>query len=98
MANTMHHSICLRGDFGEEYAHVNNVSFDYFLHSFTMYMQAITPRRSTIPYKLHGQLWATKFSKHGHSLGGQREMILYHDGCTPKAPDISHTFNHGEMT
>ena len=59
---SMHHSICLRRNFGEEYAHVNNVSFDYCLHYFTMYMQAITPRRSTIPYKLHGQLWATKIS------------------------------------
>lgn len=27
----------------------------------------------------------------------QRE-ILFHDGCFPKAPNISHIFNHGEMT
>ena len=60
-------------------------------------MQAITPRRIIVPYKLHGQLWATKMSEHGHSLGEQRE-ILFHDGCIPKAPNISHTFSHSEMT
>ena len=94
---SMHHSICLRRNFGEEYAHVNNVSFDYCLHYFTMYMKAMTPRRSILPYKLHGQLWATKISEHGHSLGGKRE-ILFHDWCIPKAPNISHTFSHSEMT
>ena len=57
-----------------------------------MFMQPIAPRRITIPYKI----LATKISEHGHSLGDQRE-ILYHCGCTPKAPNIYHTFNHGEM-
>ena len=60
-------------------------------------MYAITPRRSVVPYKLHGQLWATKISEHGHYLGEQRE-ILFHDGCIPKAPNISHTFSHSEIT
>ena len=46
---SMHHSICLRRNFGEEYAHVNNVSFDYCFHYFTMHMQAMTPRRSILP-------------------------------------------------
>ena len=45
----MHHSICLRRNFGEEYAHVNNVSFDFWLHYFTMYMQAMTPMRIIVP-------------------------------------------------
>ena len=62
-----------------------------------MYMHSIAPRRIIIPYKLHGQLWATNISEHGHSLGGKRE-ILYHCGFIPKAPNISHTFSHGEMT
>ena len=35
---SMHHSICMRRNFGEEYACVPNVSFDYYLNSFTMYM------------------------------------------------------------
>ena len=94
---SMHHSICLRRNFGEKCAQVNNVLFDEDMHYFTMYMQAIAPRRSIIPYKLHGQLWAIKISIHGHSLGDQRE-ILFHDGCIPKAPNISHTFSHSEMT
>ena len=39
---SMHHSNCLRRNFGGKYAHVNNVSFDYCLHSFTMYI-LLTP-------------------------------------------------------
>ena len=94
---SMHHSICMRRNCGEEYACVSNDSFYYDLYYFTMYVQAIAPKRSIIPHKLHGKLWVTKISEHGHSLGDQRE-ILYHCGCIPKAPNISHTFSHSEMT
>ena len=56
----------------------------------------MTPR-SIVSYELHGQPWPTKISELGHSLDGERE-ILFHDGCIPKAPNISHTFNHSETT
>ena len=57
----------------------------------------MTPIWIFVPYKLHGQLWAKNIFEYGHSLGGQRE-ILHHDGCFPKAPNISHTFSHSEIT
>ena len=94
---SMHHSIGMRRNIGERYACVPNVLFDEHIYYFTMFMQDIVPRRITIPYKFHGQLWATKIYEHGHSLRVQWE-ILYHCGCIPKAPNISHTFNHGEKT
>ena len=91
----MHHSICMRTTIGEEHAHVKHVLFFDCMHSFTMYMQAMTPRRSIISCKLHGQHGATQNFELGHSLGGQRE-IFHHDVFFPKAPNISHTFSHGE--
>ena len=94
---SMDHSICMNRIVGKENVYVHNVSFDDYFHSFTMCIHAIDPRRSIIPYKLHGQIWAINISEHGHSLQGQRE-ILYHCGCIHKAPNISHTFSHGEMT
>ena len=60
-------------------------------------MQAISPRKSILTLKLHGKLWAINIFEHGHSLGGYREM-LYHCGCTPKEPNISHTFSDCEKT
>ena len=65
---SMDHSICMSINFGKEHAYVHDVSFGEYFHSFTMYMQAIAPRRSILPYKIHGQLWAIKFFEHGHSL------------------------------
>ena len=73
---SMDHSLFMSRNFGKEHAYVHNVSFDDYLHSFTMYMQAIALRRSILTYKIHGQLWAINISKHGHSLGGYREMFL----------------------
>ena len=93
----MHHSICTRRIVGEEHTHVNPVLFSECMYSFTMYMQAMNRRRIVLYYKLHGQLWEKNVSEYGHSLGGQRE-ILFHDGCIPKAPHISHISSHGEMT
>ena len=94
---SMHNSMCMRDIVGEEYDHVKQVSFSDFSHPFTMFMQAMTPRRSDVSCKSHGKHWATKISKLGHSLDVQRE-ISFHDGCFPKAPNISHTFSHSEMT
>ena len=93
---TMHHSICLRRTIGEEHTYVNHILFPNCMPYFTMYMQTMTPKRSVIPYKLHVQLFAKTISDYGHFLGEQRE-ILQHDGCFPKAPNISSTFSHGEM-
>ena len=56
----------------------------------------MNPKRSVIPHKIHGQLWAKTISEHGHSLDELREILL-HDGCFPKAPNISSTFSNGEM-
>ena len=92
----MHLSTCWRRTSGEEHIYANNVIFSDGMHYFTLYIHAMTPRRSVISYKLHGQLWAKTISKHGHSLDGLRE-ILQHDGCFPKAPNISHTFSYSEM-
>lgn len=94
---SMHNSMCMRGIFREESGHVNQVSFSNFSYYFTVFMQAMTPIRSDVSHKSHGKHWATKISKFGHSLVVQRE-IFFHDGCFPKAPNISHTFSHGEMT
>ena len=57
----------------------------------------MAPRRSNVSCKSHGNHWATKFSELGHSLDVQRD-IFYHYGCFPKAPNISHTFSHSEIT
>ena len=57
----------------------------------------MTPRRSDISCRTLGKQWATKISKFGHSLDEQRE-IFHHDGCFPKAPNISLTFSHSEIT
>ena len=88
---SMDHSICMRRAYGKEHIYVQDVLLHDYLHSFTMYMQAISLGRSILPYKLHGQLWAVNIVEREHSLGGYREMI-YHSGCTPKAPKISHLF------
>ena len=61
-----------------------------------MFMHAMTPKGSDISCRCHGICWATKNSKLVHSLVVQRE-IIFHDGCFLKAPNISHTFIHGEM-
>ena len=76
---SMHHSICMRSIVGEEYDHVKHVLFSYFTYYCTMFMQAMTPRRSDVSCKSHGKYWATKISEFGHPLDVQRE-ICYHDG------------------
>ena len=53
---SMDHSICMSRNFGKEHAYVHDVSFDDYFHSFTMYMQVIAPRKSILPYKLHGRI------------------------------------------
>ena len=64
--------------------------------SSTPYLQAMTPKSSVIPYKLHGQIWAKIVLEFGHSLDGLSE-ILHHDGCFPKAPNLNSTFSHAGM-
>ena len=59
---SMHHCICIRRIVGEGHTHVNHVLFSDCIHYFTIFMQAMAPRRSNISCKLHGQHWATKIS------------------------------------
>ena len=92
----MHHSIDRRRIVGEEHALSTYVLYFDFMHSYTMFLQAMTPRRSNIFCKPHGKYWVPNFFELGHSLGRIRE-IFHHDGCFPKAPNISHTYRYGEM-
>ena len=92
----MHNSLYRRDLVGEKSNHVMQVSFSDLSYSFTMFMQAMTPKRSVVSCKSHGKHWATEISEIGHSLVVQRE-ILFHDGCFPKPPNISHIFSHGEI-
>ena len=59
---SMHHSICIRRTVGEEHAHVRHILFFDCMHSFTMFMQAMAPRRSVISCKPHGQYWEDRKS------------------------------------
>ena len=95
--NFVHNSMYRRNIDGEKFDHVMQASFSDLTHSFTMFLQAMTPERSAVSCKSHGKHWATKISEFGHSLVVQRE-ILFHNGCFPKAPNISHIFSHGEIT
>ena len=69
---SMHNSMCMRAIVGEESDHVKQVSFSDFTYSFTMFMQAMNPRRIHVSCKSHGKHWATKISEFGHSLEVQR--------------------------
>ena len=95
-SSSMHHSINRRRIVGGEHALNTCTLYSDFMHSYTIYLQAMNPRRSVISFQSHGKYGATKIATLGHSLGGQRE-ILFHDGFFPKAPNISHTFNYSEM-
>ena len=92
----MHHSIDRRRIVGEEHALNTCILYSNFMHSYTLFLQAMTPSRSVISCQSHGKYGATTIAILSHSLGGQRE-ILFHDGCFPKAPNISHTCSHSEM-
>ena len=83
--------------YGKDLVFTHNDLYDEYLHSFTIHVQAIAPSRSIIPYKLNGQLGSTNIVEHVHSLGGYREMI-YHSGCEPKAPNITHLLKSCEKT
>ena len=95
-SRSMHHSIDGRRIVGEEHALSTSVLYSNFMHYYTIFLQAMTPRRSNIFCKPHGQYSVSKISELGHSLGRTRD-IFHHDGCFPKAPNISHTFSYGEM-
>ena len=94
---SMHKSMCMRDNVGKRSDHVKKVSFSDCTCSFTIFMQAMIPKRINVSCKSHGNFWATENSEFGHSLDVQRE-IYFHDGCFPKAPNISHTFSHSEIT
>ena len=62
------HSICMRRIVGKEHALVKHVLYYDCMHYFTMFMEAMAPRKSIISCKIHGQYWALKISEFGHSL------------------------------
>ena len=94
---SMSHPIYVRKVYGKDLIFMYDDLYDEYLYSFTIHVQAIVPWGSILPYKFHGQIWAINIVEHGHSLGGYRAMI-YHFGCTPKAPNISHLFKTCEKT
>ena len=75
---SMRHSNCMRSIVGEKSDHVKHVLVSDCIYSFTMFMQAMAPRRNNTSCKYHGKKWATQIFEYGHSLDEQRE-ILYHD-------------------
>ena len=77
----MHNSMFRRNIDGGKSEHVMQALFSNLMYSFTMLLQAMAPKRSVVSYESHGKLWE----------------IPFHDGCFPKAPNISHTFSHGEI-
>ena len=93
----VHNSMFRRNIDGEKSEHVMQDLFSDLMYSFTMLLQAMTPKRSVVPYESHGKIWATANSERGHSPAMQKE-IPFHDGCFPKAPNISPTFSHGEIS
>ena len=93
----MHNYMYRRNIDGEESDHVMQASFSDLTHYFTMILQAMTPKRSVVSCKSHGKHWATAICELGHSPAMKRE-IIFHDGCFPKAPNISHIFIHDEIT
>ena len=67
---SMSHSINMIEAYGKDHVLMHNDLFDEYFHSFTIHMQAISPSRSILPYKLHGQLWDINSFERGYSLGG----------------------------
>ena len=57
---SVHHSIYGRRIVGEEHDHVTYVLYSNFMCSYTMFLQAMTPRRSVISCEPLGQYWAPK--------------------------------------
>ena len=56
----VHNSMYRRNIDGEKYDHVMQASFFDLTHSFTMFLLAMTPKRSFVSCKSHGKHWATK--------------------------------------
>lgn len=54
----MHHSNLMGRTIGEEYAQVKQDYFYDYMHSSTLFMQAMTPRRRVLSCQSHGKFWA----------------------------------------
>ena len=93
----MHNSMCMRNFDGERSDHVEKTLFFNLSHYFTMFLQDMTPERSERSCGSHDCQWANRNFELGHSLVVQRE-IPFHDGCFPKAPNISNIFMHVKVT
>ena len=75
-SRSMHHSIDGRRMFGGEHALNTCTLYSDFMHSYTISLQAMNPRRSVISFQSHGKYGATTIVVLGHSLGGQREACF----------------------
>ena len=73
-SRSMHHSIDMRRIVAGEHVLSSCVLYSDFMHSYTMLLQAMTPRRSDILCKSHGNCWATTNYEFFHSLDVQREI------------------------
>ena len=56
----MHNSMCIRGIVGKVSIHVKQVHFSFSTCSFTICMQAMTPKRSNVSFKSHGNFGPQK--------------------------------------
>ena len=64
----MHNSICMEDYDGKGSDHAKQVLFSDLLHSFTMFLQAITPKGSEGSCGSQGFWWANINFELGHSL------------------------------
>ena len=53
--SSMSHSICMGKAYGKDIVWLHNDLYNEYVHSLTIYVQVIAPRRSILPYRLHGQ-------------------------------------------
>ena len=93
----MHNSMCMKDYDGKGSDHAKQVLFSDLSHSFTMFLQAMTPKGGERSCGSQSFLRANINSGLGHSLVVQRE-IPSHDGCFPKAPNLYIIFNHVKVT
>ena len=78
----MHNSMCMRDIVGKGPVHVKQVLFSYYRCSFTIFMQAMTPKRRNVSCKSHGNYWAIKILEFFHSMSKGRFFIMM--GASPR--------------
>ena len=93
----MHNPMRVKDHDGKGFDHDKKVVFSNLLHSFATFLQDMTPKGSERSCGSHGFWWANRNFELGHSLVEKRK-ISFHDGCFPKAPNISDNLSHVKMT